>query len=53
MHDDYSILRDVGFWIAVAIGCSAILAGAGVIDLVQRSLLAAPQSLPVAVPVWV
>jgi hypothetical protein len=31
MHDDYSILRDLGFWVAVAIGCSAILAGAGVI----------------------
>jgi hypothetical protein len=31
MHDDHSILRDLGFWVAVAIGCSAILAGAGVI----------------------
>jgi hypothetical protein len=28
MHDDHNILRDVGFWVAVAIGCSAILAGA-------------------------
>jgi hypothetical protein len=34
MHDDHNILRDVGFWVAVAIGCSAILAGAGVIDLI-------------------
>jgi hypothetical protein len=31
MHDDHNILRDLGFWVAVAIGCSAILAGAGVI----------------------
>ena len=38
MHDDHSILRDLGFWVAVVIGCSAILAGGGagvgVIDLV-------------------